>query len=327
MRGTNARLSNRSLVAAALIVAFVAATALLSPHAVATTQRKGAKRAATQTSSSAGAKSAQKVLTVRTAPKAVVWLDELRRGTADESGTLAIKNVSPGAHTLRVRARGFRERTLPVAASQRGTLDVRLTPTTDEAELAFQEAEELAEKGGESRARAVELYRRALTLRPRFPAAHLGLARALSAANDFDAALEEIAQARRDRPNFAEASAVEGRILRELAEYDEALHAFRRAIREGRGIQPEAHTGLGLLHVDQGDHASAVESFRKAVAQLSDTEPTLYQLLGASYEKLEKWKEALAAYEKYLELAPDGKLAPAIRSIIDQLRQQASEQQ
>jgi regulator of sirC expression with transglutaminase-like and TPR domain len=51
----------------------------------------------------------------------------------------------------------------------------------------------------------------------------------------------------------------------------------------------------------------------------------LYQLLGAVYEKLEKYKEAVAAYEKYLELAPDGNLAPAIRSVMDQLRKQAED--
>jgi len=45
----------------------------------------------------------------------------------------------------------------------------QLVRTTDEAELAFQEAEELREKASdeESRRRAVETYRRALTLRPR----------------------------------------------------------------------------------------------------------------------------------------------------------------
>ncbi|HEX5707538.1 MAG TPA: tetratricopeptide repeat protein, partial [Pyrinomonadaceae bacterium] len=133
--------------------------------------------------------------------------------------------------------------------------------------------------------------------------------------------------ARRLRLAYAEASAVEGRVLRELAQYADAVASYRRAIREGRGFQPEAHTGLAIVLEDQGDYAGAVESLRKAVAQLSDTEPVLYQMLGAAYEKLERWKEAVAAYEKYLELAPDGRLAPAINSIIDQLRQQAAEQQ
>ena len=53
----------------------------------------------------------------------------------------------------------------------------------------------------------------------------------------------------------------------------------------------------------------------------------IYQLLGAAYEKQQKYKEAVAAYEKYLALAPSGSLGPAIRSIIDQLRREAEGQE
>ncbi len=53
----------------------------------------------------------------------------------------------------------------------------------------------------------------------------------------------------------------------------------------------------------------------------------IYQLLGAAYEKQQKYKEAVVAYEKYLELAPNGSLAPALRSIIDQLRREAAGQE
>lgn len=309
-----------SRVASVLFIAVLLCAAPAPSHA----QRRPARAAG---SASTPAAAAAGSVTVKTEPKAAVWLDEVRRGTTDEAGALVVKNVSAGRHTLRVRARGFAERTLALLPAQRGTVEVRLTPTKDQAELLFQEAEELAGKGAEGRQQALELYRRALQLRPRFAAARVGLARLLLANDEYDAALEELAAARRARPGYAEASAVEGRVLRELAEYDAAVAAYGRAVREGRGFQPEAHTGLGLVLTDRGDHAGAVEAFRKAVAQLSDTEPVVYQLLGASYEKLEKWKEALAAYEKYLELAPDGRLAPAIRSIIDQLRQQASEQQ
>jgi tetratricopeptide (TPR) repeat protein len=204
-----------------------------------------------------------------------------------------------------------------------------MKPTTDEAELAFQEAEEASEKaaGDEARRAVVEMYRRALALRSRFPAARLGLARVLLALNETEDALAEIAAARRARPVYPEASAVEGRILRATADDDAAIASYRRAIREGRGFQPEAYAGLGIVLEEAGDYEGAAEAFSKAVAQLSDTEPVLYNLLGAAYEKLEKWKEALAAYEKYLELAPEGKFASAIRSIIDQLRLQASGQE
>ena len=244
-------------------------------------------------------------------------------------GTLELKNVSPGRHTLRVRAKGFQERTLTLAPTERGQLDVTLKPTTDEAELAFQEAEEATSRASDDAAReqAVALYRRALSLRARFPEAHVALARLLLALGRTDDALDEIEAARRARPVYPEASAVEGRILRAAADETAAIESYRRAIREGRGFQPEAYAGLGIALEERGDYPGAIDAFRKALSQLSDTEPALYQLLGAAYEKLERWKEALAAYEKYLALAPEGKFASAIHSIIDQLRLQAAEQE
>ncbi|HEX8354733.1 MAG TPA: tetratricopeptide repeat protein [Pyrinomonadaceae bacterium] len=261
-------------------------------------------------------------VTISTQPGAVVWLDEVRRGAADAEGKLRLK-LTPGRHALRVRAKGFAERTLALLPAQRGALSLALTQTSDEAELLFQQAEEAREKG--NNAGAAELYRQALKLRPRYAAARLGLARSLESQDNFDEALEELQAARRDRPVYPESWAVEGRIQRSLADHDAALEAYRRALRESRGFQPEAHTGVGLVHEDKGRHDEAVESFRKAIAQLSDTEPVLYELLARNLEKLERWKEAVAAYEKYLELAPQGAHASAVNSIIDQLRKQAAE--
>ena len=275
-----------------------------------------------------GAAAANRSLTIQTEANAIVWLDEVRRGVTDASGKLTVEKVTPGRHTLRVRANGFRERTIPVAAAQRGQLEVRLVKTTDEAELTFQQAETAREKAkdDESRRAAAELYRTAIKLRPSFPAAHVGLARILLDLNDYKKALAEIDEARRDRPVYPEASAVEGRINRYAAFWDDAIVSFRRAIREARGFQPEAHTGLALLLEEKGMNEEAAAEFRTAINQLSDSEPVIYQLLGAVYEKMEKYKEAVEAYEKYLQLAPEGNLATAVRSVIDQLRKQAAEQ-
>ena len=75
----------------------------------------------------------------------------------------------------------------------------------------------------------------------------------------------------RDRPVYAEASAVEGRIYRYAAFWDDAIASFRRAIREARGFQPEAHTGLALLLEEKGMNEEAAAEFRTAITQLSDT--------------------------------------------------------
>jgi Flp pilus assembly protein TadD len=290
-------------------------------RAAAKTSAPSSKRS-TATASPVRAGNVGAQLNVSTQPGAVVWVDEVRRGAADAEGKLQIR-LTAGRHSLRVRAGGFAERTLALLPSQRGALSIVLTKTTDEAELSFQQAEDAREKGNAQQ--AVELYRQALKLRPRFAAAHLGLARALESQEDFDGALEEIKAARRDRPVYAEASAVEGRVLRSLADTDAALASYRRALRESGGFQPEAYAGIGIVYEDKGRNEEAADAFRKAIAQLSDTEPILYELLARNLEKLERWKEAVAAYEKYLELAPNGAHASAINSIIDQLRKQAAE--
>ncbi|HEY3582383.1 MAG TPA: tetratricopeptide repeat protein [Pyrinomonadaceae bacterium] len=267
-------------------------------------------------------------LTITTEPNAIVWIDEVRRGTTDSSGKLALTKLSLGRHTVRVRANGFKETTAALLPGRR-TLAVKLIPTTDEAELKFQQAETAREQARDDGARnkAADLYRAAIKLRPAFPAAHVGLARVLFDLNQFKEAHAEIEAARRTRPAYAEASAVEGRIYREEAFADDAIRSFRRAIREGNGFQPEAHVGLARLYEDQGDFAAAIVEFRKGLDQLSDSEPVIYQMLGAAYEKVNKPKEAVTAYEKYLELAPNGSYAAAIRSIIQQLKREAEGEQ
>jgi tetratricopeptide (TPR) repeat protein len=223
---------------------------------------------------------------------------------------------------------GFKEVTMPLVAGKRSAV-VKLVRTTDQAELTFQQAEDAREKARDDAARqkAAELYRAALKLRPANAQAHVGLARVLLDLSQHQAALEEIDEARTTRPAYAEASAVEGRINRDAGFMDDAIASFRRAIREARGFQPEAHVGLARVFEDKGQNEEAIVEYRKALEQLSDSEPVIYQLLGAIYEKQQKFKEAVAAYEKYLALAPNGSLAPAIRSIIEQVRRDAAGQE
>ncbi|HKP37348.1 MAG TPA: tetratricopeptide repeat protein [Pyrinomonadaceae bacterium] len=266
-------------------------------------------------------------LTVVTEPKAAVWVDEIRRGSTNDLGRLVVNKIANGAHTLRVRANGFKEATMPISAMARGEIKVRLLRTTDQAELTFQQAETAREtaRDGDARQKAADLYRQTLKIRPAYPAAHVGLARVLLDLNDTDGALQEVDAARRYRANYPEASAIEGRIYRETGQTDDAIGAFNRAIRESRGFQPEAHVGLGRLYEEKGQYELAAREFKIAIAQLSDTEPIIYQLLGAAYEKAGENNEAIAAYENYLRLAPIGSLAPAVQSIVEQLKSQRPE--
>ena len=285
------------------------------------------------------AKNAARSITVVTEPNAIIWLDDVLRGRTDASGNLTIKPVSAGARKLRVRADGFKEASQNLLAAQKGEVKIALVKTADPAELAFQEAENLA---GVDREKAVAAYRKAIGLRPKYAEAQLALARVLSAMNNTDGALAAIKEARKARPGYAEASAVEGRIYVSEGDEEKALAAFKRSIVEGKGFQPEAQTGLGLLYKEKaeasgsaGDVASeeenyrlAIGHFKKAVAQLSGAPDaiTLYQFLGLAYEKMKKYNEAIAVYEEFLRVFPDSNEVSAVKSFIVQLKKQMSEQ-
>ena len=275
----------------------------------------------------ANAAQAARRITLHTQPAAAVWLDDVRYGTTDAEGNLSFKLSGAGRHTLRVRAVGYKEKSLPLAPAQ-SMLSVLLVATGDAAELAFQQAEAQREKASDAagRAAAVELYRKALAARPVYAEAQVGLARVLADMNRDEEALDAIDAARAARPNYAEASTVEGRILRSQAQNEEASAAFKRALREAHDFQPEALTGLALIYQETGDMEHAAEYFKRAAAQLGDTDPIIYQLLGDTYERLERYDDALAAYDKFVAVAPNHSLAPAVRSMATQLRKQIAEQ-
>ena len=271
--------------------------------------------------------SATRTVTIASEPNAVVWIDEIRRGATDARGRLADLKVTSGAHSLRVRADGFRQLSMSIPATQRGEISVKLVRTTDPAELLFQRAETARETARDDAARqnAAELYRQALKLRGNDAPARIGLARVLLDLNDTEGALAQVEAARRARPVYPEASAVEGRIYRETGQTDDAIGAFNRAIRESRGFQPEAHVGIGRVYEEKGQYELAAREFQIAINQLSDTEPVIYQMLGVAHEKSGNTREAITAYENYLRLAPNGSQATAVRSIVEQLKSQRPE--
>ena len=264
-------------------------------------------------------------LTITTEPNAIVWIDEIRRGTTDASGKLTLTKLSPGRHTVRVRANDFKEATAVLLPGRR-TLAIKLVGTSDPAILMFHQAEQAREQARDDAARenAAELYREALKNPPPNAAAHVGIARLMLDLNKFKEAHAAIDAARKIRRSYPEASAVDGRIYREEGFTDDAIASFRRSIREANGVQPEAHVGLARVYEDKGDFALAIAELRKALGQLSDSEPVIYQMLGAAYEKVNKPKDAVVAYEKYLQLAPNGSYATAIRSILNQLKREAA---
>ncbi len=286
----------------------------------------------------AAALSQTRTITISSEPNATVWVNDLRYGTTDADGNLTLKIASNGAKKLRVRADGFKETAQNLLPAQKGEIKIALAKTTDEAEIAFQQAESFAST---DREKAVEMYKKAVRLRPKYLDAQLGLARTLSAAGDMDAALAAVKEARKMRPAFAETSAVEGRIYSAAGEEKEAIAAYKRAITEGKGFQPEAHTGLGAIYREKAEGAAgegdfesekeyyglAAAELKKAVLQLSGAPDAIvvYQLLGDTFERMKMFQEAIDVYEEFLRVFPDASEATMVRSFIVQAKKQMSE--
>ncbi|HMQ03119.1 MAG TPA: tetratricopeptide repeat protein [Pyrinomonadaceae bacterium] len=272
-------------------------------------------------------------ITVVTEPNASIWLNGVFFGKASEAGTLTVDTPPPGRKSLRVRADGFKEAIRILTPVQQGQISVPLTKTNDGAELAFQAAVRFSVL---DREKAVGEYRRAIELRPSYTDAHIGLARTLIELAEYREAELAVAAARRTSPGNAEVSAVEGRLLKSVGEEEKAAAAFRRAIREGGAIQPEANTGLGLIHRERAEMAGAEGDFDREAAEYKEAAKYLstaikqlagapesiviYQHLGLMYEQQNKAAEAISVYREFLRLFPKHPEAPAFESYIVQLQ-------
>lgn len=263
-------------------------------------------------------------LTIKTSPRTIIWVDSLRYGAVGESGELTVKNLREGTHTVRARLKGKREvtQTITLAAESQQSIQINFSSPADKAELSFQIAEELRERG--KHADAIKEYRNAIRLRPQgYPAARIGLARSLMAGDKYDEAIAEARRAMREKQGpYPEAYVVIANTKRTQALYDDAISNYRTALSLARNFSPEAHTGLAITYQDRNRAEDAIKQFQAAVAQSNDTEPILYFLLGSALEREYRNKEAVEAYEKYLQLDPNGSQASAIRSVVRQLKRE-----
>jgi tetratricopeptide (TPR) repeat protein len=159
-------------------------------------------------------------------------------------------------------------------------------------------------------------------------------------ADEYAHALELCREMVRNFPTYPEGWLVHGIVLYELARYDEAEQVIHGAIEELSLDQLQhGYYRLGHLHRNRGDYESAEKWYRKAVEQAPDS-VGMHVFLGAFLElkgdlagaeavhreatrlangavdeawlnlglvlrAQERYEEALACFEKALELTPD----------------------
>lgn len=282
------------------------------------------------------AQSANKLrkISITTEPKTQIFVNGVIYGRTDDSGKIALNVPNLPRLQLTAKADGFKQHEQALLRTGPATVKLTLTKTTDKAELAFQDAER---KLKVDRREAIEAYKATLELKPAYPEVLIALARALIEIGEFTEAEDALAKARKLRPGFAEASAVQGRLYKDEGDTEKAIASFQQAIKEGRGFQPEAFTGLALLYSDKAETAVddpsindeelftlAEINFVSAIDQLAGAPDAavVYQLLGRTYEKRNKVDEAINLYKTFLNLFPDSVEATAVRSFITQLEKQ-----
>jgi len=256
-------------------------------------------------------------------PDVSIYLNGAFRGKSDQRGTLLIERLPASRYRLRARTVGFKDYRFEfrVAAGEARRLHVHLLPTRDRAELAYQRGEQWREE--KKYEESVAEYEAALRLRRTFPEARVGLARSLLALNKHEESQQQAEQAIHERRGQEpEGYTVLANALRGAGLYGEAAEQYHRALRQAKNFSPEAHTGLALSLDEMGETEEAIEHLRQAIAQDGDGEPILYNLLGNMLLAVDKKREALKALEKYLALAPDSDLAPAIQSLVEQVREE-----
>lgn len=262
--------------------------------------------------------------TVRAPAGTIVWIDRLRYGKVADGGALPIRNLSTGAHTLRARLKGKHEvsQSFNYTSGTAQDIRVKLTAAASKSELHFQTAEELRESA--KHREAIKEYRQALALsKSGYAPARIGLARSLLATEEYEKAVTEARRAVHDSGGRnAEAYTVIANTRRFQGLYDQAIIGYRMALEQARNVSPEAHTGLALTYQDRNRAEDAIKHFRIAAEQSNGTEPIIYFLMGGVLERETRFKEALEAYEKYLEVDPGSRQATAVRSIIKQLKRE-----
>jgi tetratricopeptide (TPR) repeat protein len=90
-----------------------------------------------------------------------------------------------------------------------------------------------------------------------------------------------------------------------------------------QAVQTDVNGKLSDVYDDMTSAFTSAVSVYKAVAEVTPNDPGVQFALAQTAEQAADTKTALAAYQRFLELAPDDPTAPAIKQRIKQLKQQS----
>ena len=211
----------------------------------------------------------------------ILSLNPMGGRTAHENLARALIFDSRPAEALAVSRVAIAKR--PDSVEAHNALGVSLSALNrlDEAEMSFRRAAELDANDEKSRhnvaeiqsgrghfEEAIDWYREALAIDPRFTVAHVGLGDALLRLDRYEEAIETYRRALEIEPERPPVHADIGEALYRLQRYDEAVESLARSV----ALEPESpaaadrHVVMGRASLELGDAEAAARHYRRALA-------------------------------------------------------------
>jgi tetratricopeptide (TPR) repeat protein len=123
---------------------------------------------------------------------------------------------------------------------------------------------------------------------------------------DLDKALADFAEAAKLAPGMSEPFTLQGLCFDKMGQAAKAEEAWRTALRVSPD-EAEPHYRLGRMEMDRGKPTIAIDHFRKAIARAPEKAiwgSEIHFQLAQAYLLTNSKANALAAFKKYLEVAP-----------------------
>jgi tetratricopeptide (TPR) repeat protein len=148
---------------------------------------------------------------------------------------------------------------------------------------------------------AIEAYERAITLRPHYADAHVGLGDARAAKGEHEAAIAHYQKALSLDPLNARVHFALGKIFyNEKGLYYEAVGAYKKAIELDQYFL-DARMGLGEVYEEKGLYKDAIAEYKKVI-EVEPKHASAQYNLALAYEKVDP-AQAMVQWERYIELA------------------------
>ncbi|MDQ3744991.1 MAG: tetratricopeptide repeat protein [Acidobacteriota bacterium] len=277
-----------------------------------------------------------------------VTLEKVGGGTLDQMATdnrgrFHFTSLQRGQYVVNFTAPCYQteRRQVELVLIFRSYLDVELTPDTtspacaaanaraaavdarvpDEARREFERGSAALSKGKDEE--GVEHLRKAVEIYPDFLQARLLLASAHMKARRFEEAEAALARAVETDPHSVAALVSLGEARRRLKKYTEAEASLAAALKLDE-TSWQGHLALGRVYLDTDQFKKAAPHIGRTL-QLKPDLPEAHLLGGNILLKVGEPARALAEYEEYLRLAPEGDYAAPTRELVGKLRKSLAE--